>query len=102
METKLIEAILTGVVEEEEPENEYRPSTKRLLTRLGREYDSETIGKAIETLIDDEELIWGRDYPPRDGESFKFYVYMSLTIKGQRLLRELTEPPQPVHTDLFD
>ena len=102
METKLIKAILTAVVEEEEPENEYRPSTKRLLVRLRQQYDSETIGRAIETLIEDDKLIWGRDYPPRAGESFKFYVYMSLTIKGQRLLRELTEPPQPVHTDLFD
>ena len=102
MDDDLLKAILIGVVEEEEPENEYKPSTKRLLARLSNDYDSETIGCAIETLIDEEEMIWGRPYPPREGESFKFYVYMSLTLKGQQRLRRFTERPKPVHVDLFD
>ena len=98
---ELLKAILGAVDREEQSDDDYRASTKYLIERISG-YDIEEVGGAIERLVDNEQLLKGRDYSPREGETFKFYIHLTLTLRGKERLIELTEPTKPIQIDLFD
>ena len=97
----LQKAILIAIDGEVRSPEEYRASTKFLIELLG-EYSSEQVGSMVERMVEIEGLVEGRGYSPREGESFRYYIYMSLTIKGQEILKRWVSSPQPVQADLFD
>lgn len=97
----LLKAILAAVDHEERCEGEYCASTKYLIEHLS-DYDADQVGSTIARLVDGECLLQGRDYPPREGETFKFYIHLTLTMSGRDRLMELTMSREPVQRDLFD
>lgn len=99
--SNLQKAILLLVRQEERVDQDYRASTKFIIESLS-DFNSNIVGSAIEDLVDREQLLKGREYPPRDGETFKFYVYLTLTIKGQDHVSELTRSSLPSERSLFD
>ncbi len=102
LDNELVKAILTIVDTEERSDYEYRASTKQLIEKLS-DYDASKVGALIESLVDNERLLEGRDYPPREGETFKFYVRLNLTMRGHdRLAGFNYKPPPYVEVDLFD
>lgn len=101
MNTDLVKAILAAVRRQELSADEYRASTKHLIERLS-DYDAREVGDMTEILVDRERWLKGRDYPPREGETFKYYVHLVLTLRGQDRLEELTAPARHVEVGLFD
>lgn len=98
---ELVNAILVAVDREERNKDEYCASTKYLIEHLS-DYEADHVGSAIARLVDGECLLQGRDYPPREGETFRFYVHLTLTTNGRDRLMDLRIPRQPVQKDLFD
>lgn len=101
MNTDLVKAILAAVRSQELSADEYRASTKHLIERLA-DYDEKEVGGTTEILVERERWLKGRDYPPREGETFKFYVHLTLTSRGQDRMEELTEPARHMEVGLFD
>ena len=90
-----------AVNNEELSNDEYRASSKFLTERLSN-FGVDEVGLTIENLVEHWKFLQGRDYPPRIGESFKFYVNLTLTSRGQEKLMQLSGQSQEKEVGLFD
>ena len=94
-------SIVEAVHCKEEVEGEFGASTQYLIDTL-TEFESTEIGTTLETLAEEERLVIGRRYPPRENESFSFYVDLRLSADGQALITDIVSEALPIQRSLFE